>query len=111
MNLVDNETNNGLFTWNNKRGGKAQVTSKLDRFIIRRYMIIDKEITARVLPFRGSDHWSIQLEIKGIGTPRKRPFQFGNIWLSHLEFINNIENGGQKICRFKEQECSFYIKD
>jgi len=34
MKLVDVEINNGLFTWNNKRGGEVQVASKLDRFII-----------------------------------------------------------------------------
>lgn len=46
---------------------------------------------AQVLPFGGLDHWRIQLEIKGIGTPRNKPFRFENIWLSHLDFIRNIE--------------------
>eukprot|EP00253_Pinus_taeda_P028885 PITA_28885 len=65
MKLVDTDTNNGLFTWNNKRGGEAQVASKLDKFIISKdLMLIDKEIIARVLPFGGLDHWPIQLEIK-----------------------------------------------
>jgi len=34
MKLVDTDMSNGLFTWNNKRGGESQVASKLDRFII-----------------------------------------------------------------------------
>jgi len=34
MRLVDTEASNGIFTWNNKRGGESQVASKLDRFII-----------------------------------------------------------------------------
>ncbi len=34
MKLVDTNTNNGLFTWNNKRGGEPEVASKLYRFII-----------------------------------------------------------------------------
>ena len=34
MRLVDTETSNGIFTWNSKRGGVAQMASKLDRFII-----------------------------------------------------------------------------
>ena len=34
MKLVDSELSNGFFTWNNKRGGEAQVASKLDRFMI-----------------------------------------------------------------------------
>eukprot|EP00253_Pinus_taeda_P027310 PITA_27310 len=92
MNLVDSETSNGLFTWNNKRGGEAQVASKLDRFIISKdLMLIDKEITTRILPFGGSNHWPVQLDIKGIGTPKNRAFRFENIWLSHPDFISNIE--------------------
>eukprot|EP00253_Pinus_taeda_P029777 PITA_29777 len=91
--LVDSESGNGLFTWNNKRGGEALVTSKLDRFMIsKELMLLNKEKTARVLPFGGSDHWPIQLEIKGIDSPRNKPLRFENIWLSHLDFISNNEN-------------------
>jgi len=31
------------------------------------------------------------LKIKGIGTPRNKPFKFENIWLSHPDFSRNIE--------------------
>eukprot|EP00253_Pinus_taeda_P032477 PITA_32477 len=90
--LVDTETNNGLFTWNNKREGESQVASKLDRFmILEDLMLTNKEIIEEVLPFGGSDHWPIQLEIKGMGILRNRPFKFENIWLSHLDFFNNIK--------------------
>eukprot|EP00253_Pinus_taeda_P025821 PITA_25821 len=91
MKLVDVETNNGLFTWNNKRGGESQVASKLDRFIISEdLMLLEKEIAASVLPVGGSDHWPIQMVIQGIGTPQNRPFIFENICLSHPDFISNI---------------------
>jgi len=93
MKLVDIETNNGLCTWNNKRGGNAQVASKLDRFMISEdLMLLDKEIIVVILHFSGSDHWPMLMEIKGIGTPRNIPFIFENIWLSHPDFISNIEN-------------------
>ena len=69
MKLVDVETNNGLFTWNN-RGGESQVASKLDRLIISEdLMLLDKEIIASVLLVVGSDHWPLQMEIQCIGTP------------------------------------------
>eukprot|EP00253_Pinus_taeda_P005917 PITA_05917 len=93
MKLVDIDTNNGFCTWNNKRGGNSQVASKLDRFMISEdLMLLDKEIMAEILPFGGSDHWPVQMEIKGIGTPRNRPFRFENIWLSHPDFSSSIEN-------------------
>lgn len=54
-------------------------------------MLTNKEIISSVLLFGGSDHWPIQIEIKGIDSPRNRPFRFENIWLSHPDFISNIE--------------------
>eukprot|EP00253_Pinus_taeda_P004077 PITA_04077 len=53
-------------------------------------MLVDKEMIARILPFGGLDHWPVQLEVQGIGTPKKRPFRFENIWLTHPDFISNI---------------------
>lgn len=71
MKLVDIETNNGFYTWNNKRGGDSQVASKLDIFMIfEDLMLLDKEIMTKILPFGGSDRWPFQMEIRGIGTPR-----------------------------------------
>lgn len=54
-------------------------------------MLENREITTKFLPFGGYDHWPIQLELEGIDSPKNRPFRFENIWLSHLDFINNIE--------------------
>eukprot|EP00253_Pinus_taeda_P009353 PITA_09353 len=53
-------------------------------------MLNNKEILARILPFGGSNHWPIHLEVQSIGTPRNRPFRFENIWLSHPDFSSNI---------------------
>lgn len=79
MGLVDTETINGTFTWNNKRGGASQVASKLDRFIISEdLLLMCLAMSASILPFGGSDHWSVQLEPTFMGTPRNRPFRFEN---------------------------------
>lgn len=92
MRLVDIETSNGIFTWNNKRGGESQVTSKLDRFIISEDLILTGlELSVIILPFGGSDHWHVQIEASFIGTPRNRHFRVENIWLNHPDFISNIE--------------------
>lgn len=57
MKMVDSKMHNNLFSWNNKRGGKAQVASKLDRFLIlEKLMLINTEISSSVLPFVGSYH-------------------------------------------------------
>lgn len=63
MGLVDTETTNGTFTWNNKRGGVSQVESKLDRFIISEDLILRRiAISVSILPFGGLDHQPVQLE-------------------------------------------------
>ena len=67
------------------------MASKLDRFMISEDLMLNKkEISARILPFGGSDHWPIQLEVQSIDTPKNRPFRFENIWFTHPDFINNI---------------------
>jgi len=92
MRLVDIDTSNGIFTWNNKIGGESEVASKLDRFIILEDLIlIGPDLSATILLFGGSDHWPVQLKVSFIGNPRNRPFRFENIWLTHPDFISNIE--------------------
>ena len=54
-------------------------------------MLINSEITTRIIFFGGSDHCPIQLKIKGLDSPRNRPFRFENIWLAHPNFLSNIK--------------------
>eukprot|EP00253_Pinus_taeda_P029208 PITA_29208 len=90
--LVDIETINGTFTWNNNRGGASQVASKLDRFIVSEdLLLIGLATTVSILPFGGSDHRPVQLEATFMGTQRNRPFRFENAWLLHPKFTSNIE--------------------
>ena len=92
MKLVDMDTSNSIFTWNNKRGGFTQVASKLDRFIIsEELLLMGSGLTAFILPFGGLDHWSIQLEASLISKPSNSPFRFENVWLTHSDFLTNIE--------------------
>ncbi len=55
--LVDTNWNTSLFTWNNRRGGDSLVALMVDRFFISKNLMLNgKEVSARVLPFPGSDH-------------------------------------------------------
>lgn len=97
LRLVDLETVNGTFTWNNKMGRSSQVASKLDRFIISKNLFLFRpNLNAFILPFGGSDHWPIQLEASFISTPRNRPFRFKNVWLTHPDFISIIDKWWQE---------------
>ena len=55
--LVDLETGNGWFTWNNKRRADHLVASQLDKFLVSENIVHStREIMVNVLPAAGSDH-------------------------------------------------------
>jgi len=74
-------------------------------------MLIDREIAPIIFPFGGSDHWSIQLEIKGsilLGIdPSNLRISGSPTQISSA----TLKNGGPNICRYRAQICSSYIKD
>ena len=60
--LLDVETGNGWYTWNNKRGDSHLVASRLDRFLISEDISHGRgEVNSSVLPSARSDHWPIIL--------------------------------------------------
>jgi len=83
--------NNGVFTWNNKRVGPRQITSRLDRFLLSNNAIhLGRDLSASILPLTGSDHWPIALQWTRPGNTARRPFHFEAFWLSHPDFNNFI---------------------
>eukprot|EP00253_Pinus_taeda_P004070 PITA_04070 len=92
LRLLDIQTINGICTWNNRRGGKNQIASRLDRFLVSEG-IMNKDIfvEAKVMPSLGSDHWPIRLEVDIKVNRGKRPFRFEAFWLRDPEFIKRVE--------------------
>lgn len=92
LRLVDIATTNGVFTWNNRRGGKNQIASKLDRFLLSEQTLNrDVFIEAKILPGLGSDHWPICLEIDIKKIKGKKPFRFEAFWLRNPDFLHKVE--------------------
>eukprot|EP00253_Pinus_taeda_P019202 PITA_19202 len=61
--LIDMPFCNGTFTWSNRRGGKHQIASKLDRFLISDNAVhLGGDLTAAILAHSESDHWPIALQ-------------------------------------------------
>ena len=68
LQLVDVQTTNGLFTWQNKCSGTRHIASQLDIFLVSESTLVGEgEIGATVLPDAGSDHWLICLEWGRLG--------------------------------------------
>eukprot|EP00253_Pinus_taeda_P010493 PITA_10493 len=93
LRLVDIQTINGIYTWNNRRGGKNQIASRLDRFLVSEaIMNMDVFVEAKIIPSLGSDHWPIRLEIDIKKIQGERPFRFEAFWLRDPDFIKKVED-------------------
>eukprot|EP00253_Pinus_taeda_P027077 PITA_27077 len=93
LRLVDIQSINGIYTWNNRRGGKNRISSRLDRFLVSEaIMKMDVFVEAKIIPSLGSDHWSIRLEIDIKRIQGKRPFRFESFWLRDPDFIKKVED-------------------
>jgi hypothetical protein len=69
LNLIDVETNNGPFTWSNKRSRAQHVSNRLDCFLISEAIMMDGLAwNATVIDVAGSDHWLILLTLNITGT-------------------------------------------
>jgi len=92
LRLVDTPTINRVYTWNNRRRGKNQISSRLDRFLVSEtIMNRDVFIETRIMPSLGSDHWPIRLEVDIKSNLGKKPFRFEAFWRRDLGFIKKME--------------------
>ena len=87
LNMVDMETQNGIFTWSNRRTGHQHVACRLDRFLVVEALLeSDQAMEANIMPKSGSDHWPIASCLNLGITPRPKPFRFEKFWLTHPNF-------------------------
>eukprot|EP00253_Pinus_taeda_P005752 PITA_05752 len=85
--LIDMSFCNGTFTWSNRRSGKHQIASKLDRFLLSDSAVhLGGDISSAILAHSGLDHWPIALQWQRPGSTTKRPFRFEGFWLTHPTF-------------------------
>jgi hypothetical protein len=107
MELVDIRTNNGQFTWNNKRLSHHQVATSLDRFLVSESIILQGlTLDCSILPW--GDQTTGQFNWKLIFKPHRRK--------DHLDLRNfgstiptsrrTSINGGRRNYETKGQGCS-----
>eukprot|EP00253_Pinus_taeda_P003053 PITA_03053 len=91
--LIDMPFSNGTFNWSNRRAGRHQIASKLDRFLLSDNVVhLGGYFSAAILPHTRSDHWPIAIQWQRPGNPTRRPFRFEEFWLNHPSFKDMIKN-------------------
>lgn len=95
--LIDIETTNGTFTWNNRRGGHNQRACCLDHLLISyNIMMGGWNLEVVILPTAGSGHWDISLNIDLQIPAETKPFRFEKFRLNHPNFADNIKKWWQE---------------
>lgn len=93
LKLIDVCTDNGTYTWNNKRLGSQAVASKLDRFLLSESIVTSGGIyNALMIPSVGSDHWPISLSWQGLGNQVGKPFRFEHCWFEDPNFKSKVKD-------------------
>lgn len=98
LNLIDMEPVNDKFTWNNKRGSKSQIASRLDRFLITEHTLLEGwSIEPTIMPIFISYHWPVCLDIDLHTPTMNRPFHFEKFWLKHPNFMTKVKQWWQEM--------------
>lgn len=90
--LLEIKTDKDSHTWNNRRSGFSNISEILDRFFFKGDLTsFQTEMKASVLPWSGSDHFPVMLELMGELKTCGRPFKFKLMWFKHEDFFPNIQ--------------------
>ena len=79
--LMDVKPLSGKYTWNNKRIGPGHIAARLDRFLVQdSFLLLGLNLSSKILPFGGSDHKPILLEMAIDRNLGPIPFRFNSLW-------------------------------
>ena len=94
-NLMDVKPSSGKYTWNNKRTGPGHIAARLDRFLIQAtFLLLGLKLSSKILPFGGSDHKPILLEMENDKNLGPIPFRFSSQWAKNSDFLRFLPRLG-----------------
>ena len=89
--LIDFKPKRGRFTWSNNRLGAANISARLDHFLVQSSLLADKTIiSSSILPKITSDHKLILLQIENEEDLGPIPFRFSPLWKDRDGFMSNV---------------------
>lgn len=91
LNLTEVPCRNGTYTWNNRRKDFSYIAEKLDRFFTKGELDINNlNLQTEILPYAGSDHFPVRLELFEPHKPTRNAFKCEKMWFSDPSFLENI---------------------
>lgn len=80
--IFDVKPLNGIFMWNNLRGGENAILERLDRFIVPFFWNSGNLFfSSKIFDWQGFDFWPIKISTSFIAIPKSPPFKFKVMWL------------------------------
>ena len=90
-NLLDVKPSSGKYTWNNKRTGPGHIAARIYRFLIQdTFLLLGLNLSSKILPFGGSDHKPILLEMETDKNYGSIPFRFSSQWAKNSVFLKLV---------------------
>ena len=91
--LVDFKLKRDRYTWSNNRIGVANISARLDRFMLQSSLLMEnKIISTSILPKLSSDHKLILLQRVDDEDLRTIPFWFSPLWIDRDGFLATVTN-------------------
>ena len=101
LNLVENliltwdlilfKPKKGKYTWTNNRTEAANISARLDLFLVQSSLLLDKKIiSSSTLPKITSEHKSIMLQIEDEEDLGPIPFRFNPLWRDQDGFMSTV---------------------
>ena len=89
--LMDVKPSIGKYSWNNKRIGPGHIVARLDRFLVQdTFLLLGLNLSSKILPFVGSYHKPILLEMVKDKNLGPIPFKFNPMWATQPEFLKIV---------------------
>ena len=91
--LIDFKPKKGRYTWSNNRIGSANISARLDRFLLQSsFLTENKIISSSILPKLSSDHKPILLQFIDDEDIGPIPFKFSPLWIDKEGFLDTVGN-------------------